>query len=154
MGIEIKKASVADAESILLLQKLAYRSEAELYNNFHIEPLTQTLEQLQNQFESHIVLKAVAGDMIVGSVRASVDGETCYIAKLMVHPDYQNQGLGRMLMSAIEHACPRLRYELFTGGRSEKNLALYRKLGYTAFKENVVAADFAFIYLQKKSSRQ
>ena len=152
MSVEIKKASVADAEEILLLQKLAYRSEAELCNNVHIEPLTQTLEQLQSQFDDHIFLKAVADEIIVGSVRASVHGETCCIGKLMVHPDYQNRGLGNMLMRTIEDTCPQLRYELFTGNRSEKKLAIYRKLGYEAFREEVIASGFMLIYLEKNKT--
>jgi hypothetical protein len=40
----IEEATVSDAEEILALQKLAYQSEAEIYNDFGIPPLVQTLE--------------------------------------------------------------------------------------------------------------
>lgn len=42
----ITAASPADAAAILALQKLAYQSEARLYNDFSIPPLLQTLEEL------------------------------------------------------------------------------------------------------------
>lgn len=42
----IKKAEVSDAEEILSLQKLAYKSEAELYNDFNIPPPVQTLKEI------------------------------------------------------------------------------------------------------------
>ncbi|WP_198936768.1 hypothetical protein [Domibacillus epiphyticus] len=47
----IKQASNQDAEEILALTKLAYMSEAEIYNDYTIHPLTQTLEKKES-FES------------------------------------------------------------------------------------------------------
>ena len=41
--MEIEPAMIEDAAEILALQKLAYRSEAEIYNDFSIQPLLQTL---------------------------------------------------------------------------------------------------------------
>jgi len=42
--MKIGDATVADAEHILELQKLAYISEAEIYNDYNIPPLIQTLQ--------------------------------------------------------------------------------------------------------------
>lgn len=150
MSIIIERASVFDAEEILLLQKLAYRSEAEIYNDFSIEPLAQSLEQLQRQYENHIILKAVIDETIIGSVRANDQDGTCYIGKLIVHPNHQNKGIGKMLMNAIEGLFLKSRYELFTGSKSAKNIALYEKLGYKSFKESLITSDFSLVYLEKK----
>ncbi|MFF2481377.1 GNAT family N-acetyltransferase [Paenibacillus sp. NPDC058071] len=149
MDIQIEKASLADAEEILLLQRLAYRSEAEIYNDFSIEPLVQTVEQLQSQFEDHIILKAVLDETIVGSVRAIDRDGTCFIGKLMVHPSHQYKGIGKMLMHAVEGLFPISRYELFTGSKSESNIALYAKLGYQVFQEREVTPGFRMVYLEK-----
>ena len=40
-GIEIEQASLEDVEMILQLQMRAYLSEAEIYNDYSIPPLTQ-----------------------------------------------------------------------------------------------------------------
>ncbi|MFC6455482.1 GNAT family N-acetyltransferase [Paenibacillus vulneris] len=152
MDTQIERAFISDAEKILLLQKAAYRSEAELYNDYSIEPLVQTLEQLQEQFEDHVVLKAVVSDTIIGSVRAIEQDGTCYIGKLLVDPNHQNKGVGKKLMYAIEGCFPNSRYELFTGSKSEKNIALYEKLGYKAFKERLISHDFSLVYLEKKGT--
>ncbi|MFD1954411.1 GNAT family N-acetyltransferase [Paenibacillus thailandensis] len=149
MNIHIERACVSDSEEILLLQKLVYRSEAELYGDFSIEPLVQTIEQLQKQFEDHIILKAVDNDVIIGSVRAIEQDGTCLIGKLMVSPSHQNKGIGKMLMHAIEDFFPNCRYELFTGSKSGKNMALYEKLGYKASKVRAVTPDFTLVYLEK-----
>jgi hypothetical protein len=39
----ITQAAAADAAEILALQKLAYQSEAAIYQDYSIPPLTQTL---------------------------------------------------------------------------------------------------------------
>ncbi|MBB6690675.1 GNAT family N-acetyltransferase [Cohnella xylanilytica] len=149
--MEVERASLSDAEEILALQKLAYRSEAEIYGDWTIEPLVQTLEELRRQFEDHVVLKAVASGAIVGSVRASARDGTCRIGKLMVHPDRRKQGIGRSLMNAIEAYFPGCRYELFTGSRSVRNIALYEKLGYAVFRERAASPDVTLVYMEKKN---
>ena len=54
----ISEAFVEDAAVILALQQVAYQSEAKIYNDFRIPPLTQTLEELKNDFANAVFLKA------------------------------------------------------------------------------------------------
>lgn len=146
----IEKATVLDAERILGLQKLAYISEAEIYNDFTIPPLLATLAEIENEFTTQVFLKASMDDKIFGSVRAYEKNKTCYIGKLMVHPDFRNKGLGARLVTEIE-ACfaASNRFELFTGHKSEKNINLYKKLGYKIFKTETVSSELDFVYLEK-----
>ena len=150
--ISIIRARQEDVAEILRLQYTAYQSEAEIYNDYSIQPLTQTQEQAAAEFRDCTVLKAVANGVIIGSVRAYEKNDTAHIGKLMVSPEVQNRGLGRRLLQAIEDEFPGLRYELFTGSKSEKNLALYEKCGYTRFKTEDAAPDLAFVYLEKENS--
>ena len=90
--IKISKSNDGDAEEILRLQYAAYQSEAQLNNDFTIQPLTQTLDELHAEYEKCVVLKATLGNEIIGSVRAYADGDTVYIGKLIVHPDHQGKG--------------------------------------------------------------
>ena len=94
MEILIERATVADLELILTLQKLAYQSEARLYNNDLLSPLTESLDDLTRLFQTHIFLIARSGDEIIGSVRAATKESRCHVGRLMVHPDYQRKGLG------------------------------------------------------------
>jgi ribosomal protein S18 acetylase RimI-like enzyme len=147
----IERAELSDAEEILSLQKLAYKSEAEIYNDFTIPPLLQTLEEIKKDFENQIVLKATLNAKIRGSVRAFARGETCYIGRLIVHPDFQNQGVGTKLMNKIEEIFEETkRFELFTGHKSEKNLYLYQKLGYKVFKTVKANDQLDIVSLEKK----
>jgi len=151
VDIMIERATITDAEEILALQILAYRSEAEIYNDFNIPPLLQTLESIQKDFEKQFFLKAVFNGRIVGSVRAYTKGETCYIGRLIVHPGSENQRIGTKLMNEIEkifNTCHR--FELFTGDRSKRNLYLYQKLGYKIFKKASITDQTTIVYLEKK----
>jgi ribosomal protein S18 acetylase RimI-like enzyme len=146
----IERATVADAEEILSLPKLAYKREAEIYNDFTIPPLLQTLEEIKKDFENQIVLKATIDGKMRGSVRALIQGETCYIGRLIVHPDFQNQRIGTKLMNEIEAIFEDAeRFELFTGHKSEKNLYLYQKLGYKVFKTVKANDRLDIVYLEK-----
>jgi GNAT superfamily N-acetyltransferase len=98
----IAHASPDDAPAILELQKLAYQSEARLYDDWNIPPLTQTLDELINDFTTKICLKAEVEGKIVGSVRGHQVEDTCYIERLIVHPNFQGQGIGTTLMAQIE----------------------------------------------------
>ncbi len=148
--VAIQAMLVQDLPEILALQKLAYRSEAEIYGDYGIPPLTQTLSSLTEDFGCQSMLKAVKGDQIIGSVRAYEKDGTCHIGRLAVHPELQGHGIGALLMAAIEaHFATAKRYELFTGHRSTRNLHLYQKLGYKPFRTESFHNGLTLIYLEK-----
>jgi phosphoribosylanthranilate isomerase len=145
----IQKVRKGDLEEVLALQKLAYQREAELNNDFNIPPLTQTLEEIRAEFRQALFLKAMDGDKIIGSVRAYEKGGTCHIGRLIVHPDYQNRGIGSMLLKAVEGKFDCQRFELFTSERSERNLYLYVKFGYREFKRVALNEKTTLVFLEK-----
>ena len=147
----IIRAEKGDLQKILDLQYLAYQSEARLFDNQDIPPLKQTLTDVGDEYQKGIILKALDEDKtIIGSVRAFCDNGTVYIGKLMVHPKMQKKGIGTKLLLEIENEYPNQRYELFTSTRSEKNIALYQKLGYKIFDEEQVTEELRFVYMEKR----
>jgi hypothetical protein len=80
----IEQAGVSDAEEILSLQKIAYKSEAEIYKDFNIAPLIQTLEEIKRDFRNQVFLKAVIQGKIIGSVRAFAKEDSCWAVKSWV----------------------------------------------------------------------
>ena len=146
----IAQAEKEDLKKILELQKLAFRLQAEIYNDYSIPPLIQTLENIKQDFLYQTYLKAVIKEKIIGSVRGYEDNNTCYIGRLIVHPNHQNQGYGMKLMHKIESLFNNAeRYEIFTGHKSEKNLYLYQKLGYKEFNLKKINVNLNLVYLEK-----
>lgn len=146
----IETANVNDAPEILLLQKLAYQSEAKIYNDFTIPPLVETLDELKMIFKSHIFLKATIDGKIVGSVRAFEKNGSGYIGRLIVNPEFQTQGIGVKLLLEIERRCTASgRFELFTGNKSLRNIHFYKKAGYSEFKTLPTSEKLNLVYFEK-----
>lgn len=150
LSMIVERVKLEDTKEILNLQKLAYESEAEIYSDYTIPPLTQTLEEIIIDFENQVFLKASVGEKIIASVRAYMKQETCLIGRLIVQPGFQGQGIGTKLMNEIEgHFSTAKRFELFTGHRSKRNIYLYQKLGYQVFKKARVKKNLTLLYMEK-----
>lgn len=146
----IWKAGMEDLPKILQLQYLAYQNQAALFSNRNIPPLTQTLDEVIEEYHKGIILKMVNEDgMAIGSIRAWEMEGTVHIGKLMVHPDYWHHGFGTKLLNEIELLFPRKRYELFTSTRSVDNIRLYQRLGYREFDRKRVDEELEFVYMEK-----
>jgi ribosomal protein S18 acetylase RimI-like enzyme len=151
--MEIRTATIEDAEAILALQHLAYQSEAAIYDDYTLPPLRDTLDDLTARFGSRQFLKAVEGGRIVGSVRFFQDGPTCHVERLIVHPEYRCRGIGATLLRQVEARCPNAcRFELFTGQKSESNLRLYERAGYRPFRWERLNEKVCLVFMEKMAA--
>lgn len=147
----ISTAVPADAGEILTLQRAAYVTEAQLYGDARLPPLTEPLEAVVAAIAAGTVVRATMGRRIVGAGRATVDGSTLHIGRLIVAPDQQGRGIGTRVLAALEAgAAPSVRtFSLFTGHLSAANLRLYERAGYRECRRERVSAAVELVYLQK-----
>jgi ribosomal protein S18 acetylase RimI-like enzyme len=149
-GVHMIRAEREDLPLILGLQYLAYQEQAVIHNDFSIRPLTQTLDEITDEFNNGVFLKAVNDDgVIIGSVRARSENGTLHIGRLMVRPAMQGLGIGTELLAEIEAMCPHDRCELFTGVKSEDNIRMYERLGYVRFKEEEIRPGIMIVHMRK-----
>ena len=149
--LSISQAVFSDLPIILELQKDCFVQEAKLVDDYNIPPLTQNLSSITLDFDRITFLKGEINGNIIGSVRAYEDNSTCYIGRLLVKQGFQNQGIGRKLMQAIEDTfsdCER--YELFTSDKSLKNIYMYNSIGYTEFKRSEISENVTIVYFEKR----
>ena len=100
--MNIQPARQQDLPEILAVQRAAFETEAQLVNDWNIPPLTQTLDELTNDWRKGIMLKAVNEDgIIVGTVRGHNAPDGFYIGRLAVLPQWQGRGMGTALLEAI-----------------------------------------------------
>jgi GNAT superfamily N-acetyltransferase len=130
--LSIRRAETGDAGEVLTVQRAAFVTEAQLHDDPHMAPLTQTLDELRVAIATDSVLVAVDGPRIVGSVRARLEDGVWQIGRLMVAPDRQGAGIGTALLAAIEELAPATAtaYSVETGPKSGPNIRLYERHGY------------------------
>jgi GNAT superfamily N-acetyltransferase len=159
----IGRATALDAPEILALQKIVYQNEAEMYDDWTLTPLKQTLEDMRTDFESKVFIKAVVGGKVVGSVRGyMVEGAaqaraegTAHITRLIVHPYGWQRGIGTKLVSEIESCFPQARrFETFMGQKSRHTMEPYQKLGYVPIRQEKVSEQRDRVYFAKERSSQ
>jgi ech hydrogenase subunit C len=154
--ISIGRATALDAPEILALQKIVYQNEAEMYDDWTLSPLKQTLEEMRRDFDSRVFIKAVVGGKIVGSVRGyMVEGGTAHVTRLIVHPYFWKRGIGTRLVREIESCFPEARrFETFMGDRSRHTMEPYQRLGYAQFKQEKVTEHRGRVYLERERKGQ
>ena len=148
----ISPATVADAALILALQKQAYESEARLYDDWTIPPLTETCDQFVAEFSDSVVLKATTNEgVLVGAVRGHCANGVCSIGRLIVAPNLQGRGIGSSLLRSIEKNFPQAHtFELFTGSKSYRNIDLYHRHGYVVTNTKALSARVELVFMMKQ----
>ena len=150
--MEILKAEKKDLKEILQVQYAAFRKEAEDFNDFEIEPMTQTVAILEEEYNTCTFLKVLNNEgKIIASTRGHIENGTSYIGKTFVHPDYQGKGIGTKMIHTLEQMNSAPRYEINASIRCPQNIRLYEKLGYVRFKETKTENN-GFVYLEKSQA--
>lgn len=142
--------SLEDAGEVLTLQRAAYVSEAQIYRDPFLPPLTQTLEELKRELSDGARGIGLRHEgRLVGAVRWVVEDGVARLARLVVAPDLQGLGIGTRLLRSAEAMSGVHSFELFTGHRSMGNIRLYEREGYVEVRREVVNEDLELVYLRK-----
>ncbi|WP_125773826.1 GNAT family N-acetyltransferase [Antribacter gilvus] len=140
------------AGELLTLRRAAFVSEAQLYDDPHIPPLTQSLAELRADLarEDVVTIGAWEGHRLIGSVRVEVEGEKATLGRLAVAPDKQGRGIGTQMLFAVLPYLPEQITEIwvFTGKDSKHNLQMYTKNGYEE-QFDKAAGDLTYTYLRR-----
>jgi tRNA (guanine37-N1)-methyltransferase len=132
-GGELRAAVPADAAELYVLQLACWVQELHDNPGVPIPALHESLADLRAWLPDWTVLVLRREGRLVGAARARRDGDAWDIGRLMVAPDQQGQGLGRLLLAEIERAAPGdvTSYSLFTGAGSARNQRMYKRAGYS-----------------------
>lgn len=151
MKIVLELATEQDLRPILELQKRAFIGQAQIYNDYALPSLTQTIVDIAAEFERMTFYKAEVEGKIVASVRCWIRDRTLHVEKLIVEPAMQYRGLGKRMMRAIENLYSTQvdRYELATGHKSARNLHLYTSLGYKEIERKALKPGCELVVMAK-----
>lgn len=125
--MKFELASIQDVPEILEIQHLAFAPQCEALG-----------WEIQND-----------DGKIIGSVRGCVTDCSLLIGHLIVHPDYQGQGLGKFLLREIQKRLPHNRAWLTTCVQIQRNYNLYRKEGFTTYKTEKIGHGLTRVFMEK-----
>jgi GNAT superfamily N-acetyltransferase len=130
MRIKLSDGNITDTDQILSLYKSNKWSSAE-------KP-AELLKALKN---SHGLISAWDGDKLVGLGNSISDGFlVVYYPHLLIHPDYQGRGIGKMIMNRFMKKYSGFHQQvLIADGRA---IEFYKKCGF----ENAGKCQAMWIY--------
>ncbi|MBQ4528584.1 MAG: GNAT family N-acetyltransferase [Clostridia bacterium] len=133
-GFEIRNASLDDVQQIKDITLEAFLKYRELAaTDYPLAALHETDEDIINDITNNLVLVAYINGKVVGSVRVSVDGETAYLSRFGVSPDFQNLGIGKALMNLVDINMKVLgvkQIQLHTGAKIKSLITFYYGRGF------------------------
>ncbi|MGB6406195.1 MAG: GNAT family N-acetyltransferase [Planococcus donghaensis] len=134
MKIELIKAEVSDASSILAMQKESFMPLLMKYQDMNTNPANETLEQVLTRITmtGSFFYKIVRGKKMVGAIRVKYGGENRFwISPIFVDPRFQGLGIAKEAMRRAEeiHIAAQV-WELATILQEEANCRFYEKMGY------------------------
>jgi len=149
MKIEI--ATIQDVPEILELQYKAFRPVAESLNWLDAPNLTEIEEHACGELLKYTTLKMLSDDgKIIGSVRGRVEDGSLYIGRLMVLPEFQKNGYGRILLRKIQSILPHSRAWLDTSGDVPETVSFYEREGFRTFESRRFENGVSWIFMEKK----
>ena len=149
MKIEI--ANIEDVPELLELHDKAFFAIAAEVDWLDAPGLKESLEQVREDFPKYMTLKMLSDDgKIVGSVRGRVEDGSLYIGRLMVLPEFQKNGYGRILLRKIQSVLPHSRAWLDTSGDVPETVSFYEREGFRTFESKRFENGVSWIFMEKK----
>jgi GNAT superfamily N-acetyltransferase len=149
--VEFRVLGPEDAGEVLTVQRAAFVAEARVYGTAEIPPLVETLDEVRGELETTVSVGAFRNGRLVGAARLTLEGPVGWISRVAVAPDQQGQGIGSLILDAVEDAAPDwvVRLQLAAGAKSAGNVAMYERRGYREFERRKDAAGIELICMGK-----
>ncbi len=130
--LDVAPATRADAGELFTLTRACWLQELWANPGVTIPALEESFDDLLDSLDDWTTFVARAGGRLVGAARGRAEGTVWDVGRVMVAPDLQGRGLGRLLLRLVEDAAPAevTSYSLFTGAGSADNIRMYKKAGY------------------------
>ena len=132
--IQLRLGAATDVDAIRTLTREAYAPWVALIGR---EPLPMSADY-DAALRQHRFDLAYRGDQLVGLIETRAEPDHLLVVNVAVAPAQQSSGLGRRLLAHAEALARGLgltTLRLYTNARFERNIAIYRRIGYAVDRE-------------------
>lgn len=155
MKIQLKRATLADADLIWRMQVEAFADMLEWYQDFDTSPANEPIDKVimrLNQSFTYFYL-ICAEEQVVGAIRV-VDkkepGKNKRISPIFVKQEYRGMGIAQQAITEAERLHGNDSWELDTILQEKGNCYLYEKMGYKATgKTEVINQRLTLVFYEK-----
>ncbi|GAB2880646.1 tRNA (guanosine(37)-N1)-methyltransferase TrmD [Nocardioides pacificus] len=128
----LRRAEPGDAGELMVLQRACLVQAVIEDPGAPVAALHESLDDIRQGLEEWQTWVIRAGGRMIASVRAQSDGADWVIGRLLVAPDLQRQGIGKVLLQHAEATAPAeaTSYALFALSGSEDTIRAARSVGY------------------------
>ena len=134
MKIELIRATMADAEEIWRMQRIAFADLLARYQDYDTNPGSEPLEKVQwrmSQASTHFYFIQADGE-ITGAIRVvdAHDDSRKRVSPLFVIPEHRGKGVAQAALRAADTLHGSENWQLLTILQEPGNCHLYEKMGY------------------------
>lgn len=155
--MELKRASVNDAETIWHMQKEAFAELLDKYRDYDISPANELIERIEERLlQPYTYFYYIIEDNnTVGAVRVvdMKDGSRKRISPIFIMKEFRNIGYAQRAIAEAENIHGHDGWELETILQEKGNCYLYEKMGYRKTgRTEVINERMTIVYYEKAGS--
>ena len=155
MNLQLKKATLKDAEELFNLQVKTFMPLLEKYQDYETSPANETLEKTISRINYKLgdYYKIIFNNMLAGAIRIVwwEDTTRYRLGSIFIAPEFQGKGIAQQVINMVEKLYPQAAtWELDTILQEKKNCYLYKKMGYCQGEERKIINDNMTIVFYKK----
>ncbi len=148
---EVRRANLSDVDSIAEITGDAFKKYIKLAGIEDTPALHETKEQIISDIKNKMVYVAYIKNQVVGSVRIEIlDDKTAYLSRFGVSMKYQNLGIGKSMMNALDMDLAELNIKEVRLHTASKATSLVRFYYNRGFYVDDVSKDKGYIRLLMK----
>ncbi len=148
---EVRRANLSDVDSIAEITADAFKKYIKLAGIEDTPALHETKEQIIKDIETKMVYVAYIKNQVVGSVRIELlDENTAYLSRFGVSMKYQNLGIGKSMMNALDMDLAELNVKEIFLHTASKAAPLVRFYYNRGFYVDEVSKDKGYIRVLMK----
>ena len=148
--MKIELATIQDVPELQELQHKAFGPQCIELGWEDAPPMTESLEHAYEDFAQCTTLKVLDDKgRIIGSIHGKETDGSLYMGRLMVLPEYRQQGIGKQLFKEIQRLLPHNRAWLCTCKQVPAPYEFYLREGFKPFKTEVVGPGLTWVYMEK-----